>query len=126
MSEPMSRQKFVDALAAAALREVVSGELDVLRHPPGRAPRRDVVARSQWFTGLDPDDQAFVIEMMNSVGFGVLHRVLCIVDGVAAINDGREPGTLRLLWLGSNGQVDLTDAGSEPDLHDLLVAPGDA
>ena len=39
-----------------------------------------------------------VVDVMRAAGFGVLHRVLCVLDGVATIEDGPNTGTLSLTY----------------------------
>lgn len=121
MTAPLSRRQFVDALAEVALDRVVDGEVAALNRPPGRKPRPDLVARSDWFGGLKDEDREFAVDLMRSTAYGVLHTVLCVLDGVAAIEDGPSKGRLRLLHDTTTDVVDLTDPTGDSDLHDLLA-----
>lgn len=120
MSAPMTKKQFVDALVEVALEHVVSGEVSILLDPPGRVPASDLVARSEWFRELSEDDQSMVVDSMQSAAYGVLHRVLCVLDGVAALESGPNKGTLILSYLRDGVSIDLTSRG-EADLHDLLA-----
>jgi hypothetical protein len=122
MSNPMTRHRFVDALAQVALEEVVRGEISTLRQPPGRRPSPALIARSEWFLGLDEECQSLVIDTMRAAAFGTLHRVLVVLDGGASLDDAGSNGHLQLLWRDSDDVSDLTDPTGTPELHDLLAA----
>ena len=114
----MSKRQFVDALADKSLD--VSDEVRVLDSPPGRRPSLDLVALSEWFRALDSDGRVMAVELMRWMACGVLHGALCVLDGVAAIEDGPTKRRLRLLHESQDGFiVDLTSE-AEPFLHDLL------
>ena len=120
MNEPMTRRHFVDALAEIAIDEVVAGEVEVLRHPPGRRPPIDLLARSEWFVDLHPDTQSMVVDIVRSAAYGAVHRVLVALDGATPISNRGEDGRLQLLWRTADDVTDLTDPAGEVDLHDLL------
>ena len=116
----MTKRAFVGTLAQVALDNAISGEVRVLRDPPGRRPSLDLSARSEWFLGLGDDDRTMVVEAMRAAGYGVLHSVLCVLDGVAAIDAGPNKGTLTLLYERDGVTTDLT-SHAEEDLHDMLA-----
>ena len=59
------------------------------------------------------------IELMRLMASGTLHGALCVLDGVAATEDGPTKGRLRLLHESNDGViVDLTSE-AEPFLHGL-------
>ncbi len=120
MNEPMTRRRFVAAIAEIAIDEVVAGEVDVLRHPPGRRPPVEVRARSEWFIDLDPETQSMVLDIVRSAAYGAVHRVLAALDGATPISDRGDEGRLQLLWRTADDVTDLTDPAGEVDLHDLL------
>jgi len=117
MNHEMTRRKLVDTFVHIAIDEVIDGEAEVLRDPPGRRPPMDLVARSEWFVALEADEQSLVIDTMREVAYGALHRVLVALDGATPVG----PGRLRLMWETAESVVDLTDASNEVALHDLLA-----
>lgn len=121
MTTTMNRRRFVEALSKVALDEVVLGELAALREPPGRRPRLDLVARSEWFASLDADAQSQVVDTMTATAYAVLHSILVIMDGDAALDDAGSAGRLRVLWRTDDDLLDLSDPVGGPDLHDLLT-----
>jgi hypothetical protein len=123
MSEVMSKRAFVDALFEVALDGAIRGEVQSLDDPPGRRPSLDLVTRSEWFKGLTDDDRSMVVGLMREAGYAVLHSVLCVLDGVAAIEAGPHKGSLRLLYERDGQAIELT-SHAEPDLHDLLKDRG--
>ncbi|MEM9514446.1 MAG: hypothetical protein AAGA42_06270 [Actinomycetota bacterium] len=116
----MTKREFVDALVEVAFDQVISGEISTLLDPPGRSPSTDLVARSEWFSGLPEDDRSLVVDSMRSAAYGVLHRVLCVLDGVAAVDSRPNKGALTLTYERDGSSVDLTSR-AEADLHALLA-----
>jgi hypothetical protein len=117
----MNRRKLVDALYDLVVDGVVSDEVSIARQPPGRRPSVELVARAEWFNGLDDADQSQVVDMLRSTAYGALHTVLVLLDGAAALDDAGSAGRLQLLWRGVEDLVDFTESAGEPDLHDLLA-----
>lgn len=115
----MTKRAFVATLAQVALDNAITGEVRVLRDPPGRRPSLDLSARSEWFLGLGDDDRTMVVEVMRAAGYAVLHSVLCVLDGVAAIESGPNKGTLTLIHERDGVMTELT-SHAEEDLHDML------
>lgn len=111
----------VEALYDVMVGEVVRDEVGVTRNPPGRRPSVGLVARSEWFNGLDEADQSQVIDMMRATAYGALHTLLALLDGAAALAEAGSAGRLQLMWRGEEGLVDLTTPDGEPDLHDILA-----
>ena len=63
-----------------------------------------------------------VVDVMRQAGYAVLHSVLCVLDGVAAIERGPDQGTLAVLYERDGLAIDLTNHETDADLHDLLAA----
>ena len=59
----------------------------MLNNPPGRRPSDKLKLRSEWFRKLNDEDQEFVRETIyEAVNAGIFH-LLCVIDGVAVIDD---------------------------------------
>jgi hypothetical protein len=121
VSDPLTRRRFVENLARVTLDGSVSGELKVLKQPPGRQPPLDDLARSEWFNGLDDHDQAMVADVIRSTAYAVLHSILCVLDGVATIVEDPDKSILRLVHETSDSASVLNHHAGEPELHDLLA-----
>lgn len=121
MNGETRRRRFVGALAAVAVDQVVAGEIAVLRRPPGRRPSLDLSTRSDWFLSLESDEQSLVADIVRSASYGALHRVLTALDGATSLSESGDEGRLQLLWRTDDDVIDLTDSIDGPDLHDLLA-----
>jgi hypothetical protein len=63
-------------------------------------------------SGLRPadDNRSTIVDVMRAAGYEVLHRVLGVLDGVAAIADGPNAGTLALPYERDGVATDRTSA----------------
>lgn len=117
---PINRRRFVESLTEVALDQVIDGEVEALRNPPGRKPPSGLAAQSTWFNGLDEVQQSMVLAVARSIATGVLHRVLVVIDGAATIGETGED-RLRLTWADDHTEIEVSDAAGEPYLHDLFT-----
>jgi hypothetical protein len=91
----------------------------------GPARRGDVLASvplplHDWFTDLAGDDQRFVLEVARDAAHAAVFGLLCVLDGVRAIDDPPHE-QLRLVSVTPDGtETILNPEGS--DLHDRLNA----
>jgi hypothetical protein len=118
----MDQESFVKVLQDVILPNVVSGNLQSLRSPPGRRPSIDRVQRSQWYVAQSDVDREKVDDVLR---FGVeigFFQMLCVLDGVTTVEDAPDKGDLVLTWRSPDGQreVVLSGPGSSDFLHDLF------
>jgi hypothetical protein len=113
----MDAQQFVDALRVVVRDGVVSEVLSTLQRPPGRRPSEDLAMRSEWYNSLSNEKK----RILSSIVLGTVDRavfgVLCVLDGVRAIENGSEKGILELRYV-KNGSVVLNPVEGEM-LHDF-------
>jgi hypothetical protein len=116
----MNPSEFVAALKTECADAAVSGCVSKYQSPPGRRPTRTLLDLSNWYRGLDPVDQANVVNAMRDAADATLFGVLCVIDGVRAVEDDPEKSEFRLTAT-RNGSTVIISPGPE-DLHDLLRA----
>jgi hypothetical protein len=105
----MDARNFVDGVHKAVYRTTIDGIIRLLRTPPGRNPRPDLVSLSAWFNGLDDHSAEQVREVIRLSVDQSVFGILAVLDGVRAVgNDGAD------LTLLSNG----TPLNADGDLHD--------
>jgi hypothetical protein len=114
----MSPQEFVDAV-----RQVVSNQMGnklakMFENPSGGKPSDSLQRQSRWFNSLSAEDKSFVIEAMQTAAEHATFGVLCVIDGVRAIEPQGPKGELELYFV-KDGKK--TRVNSEP-LHDLYNA----
>ena len=114
----MSPDEFVSALVLTVFDSTVQGVVSALESPPGRSPHVRTVAFHEWFVRLPARDQRFVVEVVRDATHGALFGMLCVLDGVRAI-DSPPHADLALTAIDGHGSRILNERG---DLHDLLNA----
>jgi len=90
-----------------------------LRNPPGRRPSAKLQRLSKWFHQLSPENQAGLAEALNDAAEGAVFGLLCILDGVRAIESGPDKGRLELYYVNGEQRVLLNDPARE-ELHNLF------
>jgi hypothetical protein len=83
----MTPEEFVKALKSECADAAIDDCLTLLHAPPGRTSSQSSVELSKWFSGLGPEDQAFVAASMRNAADATLFGVLCVLDGVRVIED---------------------------------------
>ncbi|WP_155859520.1 hypothetical protein [Cellulomonas sp. KRMCY2] len=105
----MDPHSFVDGVHIAVYRTAIDGVIKLLRTPPGRSPRPDLVALSTWFNGLDERSAEQVKEVIRLAVDQSVFGLLAVLDGVRAVDNE----VTDLILLG-----DGTPLNAEGDLHD--------
>jgi hypothetical protein len=113
----MDAQQFVDAIRIVVRDGAASGELGVLRSPPGRRPSVDLQERSTWFNSLPDDQKRILSSIILDVADRAVFGFLCVLDGVRSIEDAGKKGHLELRYV-KDGSILLNPAEGEM-LHDL-------
>jgi hypothetical protein len=119
----MEPETFVALLRDVVVRSAFEDVVSQLRVPAGRRPTSDILERSVWFNGLARDDQDRVQEVAEEAAKAALFGLLCVLDGVRAIEDGRAAGSLELHHIVEGKKILLgsSELGKGvPPLHELL------
>jgi len=113
----MDTQQFVDLLRIVVRDGAASDELSVLRAPPGRKSSADLQERSKWYNSLQDDQKRILSSIILDVADRTVFGILCVLDGVRAIDDGRDKGRLELRYV--RGNSTLLNPPEGEMLHDL-------
>ncbi|MNL65327.1 hypothetical protein D3C87_1896450 [compost metagenome] len=116
----MTPEFFVDALKVECRDSAVRDCIEQFRKPSGRRPKPELVQISEWFNALTEADQRRVAAAMREAAEATLFGVLCVVDGVRAIEAADEKSEFCLTVKRSNGVTTLVP--SDVHLHDILRA----
>ena len=106
----MRPNEFIDGVYQAVYRTAINGVMKIVKQPPGRRPRADLTALSEWFNALDEIGQERVHELVRLSVDQAVFGVLATIDGARALPGGAD---VRLI----EGENDL---GAERNLHDLF------
>jgi len=115
----MNAKSFVQALSIVVNRAVEGGLIDVLKHPPGRRPRAEIVSMSQWFNNLSQSDQENVRALLRLAAEQATYSVLGVLDGLIAAEPAGEKGKLVLTYE-KDGDVTVINDPQEPPLTVLF------
>jgi len=115
----MNKAEFVEVIRLVVQEGSVDDTRSVLSHPPGRESVPELVALSEWFKRLPAEDRRNVLRVAQLTSGYAVFGFLCVLDGVGAIENGPNKGTLELRYRGGDLDVHLNeDKGSA--LHELL------
>lgn len=117
----MNRGEFVKALKLVVHDRSVSDVVQTIENPPGRQPPRRATELARWDSELSDADKRFVREIVLRSVHAATHSLLCVLDGVLAIEDPPEKGTLDLRYRKGRQESPLNGPEGE-ELHDLYQA----
>jgi hypothetical protein len=115
----MNKAEFVEVIRLVVQEGSVDDTRSVLSRPPGRKSVPELAALSAWFKHLSSEDRQNVLRVAQLTSGYAVFGFLCVLDGVRAIENGPNKGTLELRY--RRGAVDVhlnEDEGSA--LHELL------
>jgi hypothetical protein len=113
----VKESEFVAAIRLAVEKSAVPECLDSYRDPPGRSPSAELVQLSQWYTALSEEDQSMVARAMQDAVRASVFGFFCVLDGVRAIEDGSDKGSLELWHVKNDSRTRVNDPNRNP-LHD--------
>ena len=116
----MKPAEFVQSLKLTCSDGAVHDCVNMFIAPPGRKPSGDLVQISEWFNALPENDRGMVVRVMRETADATLFGVLCVIDGVRAIEGEGEKSQFTLI--ASRAGIESPISPSETYLHDLLRA----
>ena len=116
----MTPERFVSVVAEVVRDGAANCVLANVAQPPGRGPKRDLVAASEWFDRLGDQDRDFVARLCRETADAATFQFLCVLDGVVAIEEAGEKGTLVLQYVAPDGETRVLNDEQDEFLHDLL------
>lgn len=115
----MEKEDFVDRIKEGIYISSVDGAIDRLKQPPGRRPRKKLVALSAWYNQLPPEDQINIEDVVRDACKFAIFNFLCVLDGVDTIENTEEKGSFELYYVKAGKRQLLNDEVKMP-LHDLF------
>lgn len=117
----MSPEEFVEAVRTQVRDAAASDVIRQLEKPSGRRPTEELRRLSEWFSRLSDADKEAVAGVARMASHHAVFGLLCVLDGVRAIEDKADKGTLRLTY-SKDGETQLLSPSDSNLLHDLLNA----
>ncbi|AHK18874.1 hypothetical protein [Yersinia similis] len=116
----MDAEKFVDILNVVVKDAVVEDVISVLESPPGRKPSKELVDLSGFYNAQADEVKEFINKIIKRVADDSLFGMLCVIDGVRAIEDDENKGELVLTYHKDNKSPVVLNENK--DLHDIYNA----
>lgn len=113
----MDVSQFVEAIKSSVERPALDDCLKQYATPSGRRPSEDIVQLSEWFNSLSDTDRSMLQKALRDVVHSSIFGLLCVLDGVRAIEDPQDRGDLEL-WHVKNGVRTLINDPNKNTLHD--------
>lgn len=113
----MNQEDFITAVRMAVHDRAIEGVKAQLTQPPGRKPYEKIKELSVWFNALPESDKVQITEVIRLSVHATIFSMLCVFDGVTAIESTPEKGELRLIFIKDGKHTHLNDPEVEM-LHD--------
>ena len=111
----MDSQEFVDLIKRVVSDAAITDTVSVLTSPPGRKPSKPLLEMSEFYNKQSLDDKARIDMIIKNSVEEAVFGFFCVLDGVRAIEDFDDKGTLSLYH---EGEVTIK-LNSNGDLHDI-------
>jgi len=115
----MTSEEFIKVIKEVVYKGSVDGVVSLLKNPPGRTPPEELLEMSSFFHSLNDTQKSTLVQIIDMACEDTLFGMLCVLDGVRAIEDGPDKGSLELKFSKNEQSVLLNDP-EEDFLHDLL------
>lgn len=113
----MNSEEFISVIKLVVRDAAIEDTVENLEHPPGRkVPNREREV-SDWFINLSENDKGIVKDIITTSTDHALFGLLCVIDGVRAIQGGVNKGKLELVY--KNGSEELLNDENKIGLHEL-------
>lgn len=115
----MDGEEFVNTIKQVVIERSVNGTIKNLTNPPGRSPELELKNLSRFYNELSHDQRELIKKIIWMTSEMTVFGFLCVLDGVRAIEDDENKGTLELIYRKDGISKTLNDPNQD-FLHDLL------
>lgn len=116
----MSPKYFVEILKKIVMEQAVNDIVENLKEPPGMKPSVELLELSSFYKNLDEEQKRILVRVLNETAEITFFGLLCVLDGVRAIESGQDKGTLEL-WYRRGSETILLNDPDDEFLHDLMM-----
>ncbi|MDX5631064.1 MULTISPECIES: hypothetical protein [unclassified Brenneria] len=115
----MDTQEFIDVLNTVVRDAAVEDTISILESPPGRKPAKELIKLSEFYNKQNEESKLLINKIMKYVADDAVFGMLCVIDGVRAIEDDNK-GELILNY--QNAKNSTVTLNANKDLHDIFNA----
>jgi hypothetical protein len=116
----MTPKYFVEILKKIVQEQAVNDIIENLEEPPGKKPSAELSELSYFYKSLNEEQKDKIKKILNETAEMTFFGLLCILDGVRAIESGEDKGTLEL-WYRKGEETILLNDPDDDFLHDLMI-----
>ena len=116
----MTGEDFVKAIESAVRDAAIEGTIEILKNPPGRRPRPEVLAQSEWYRSLPQQQRELMAGVIRQAVDGAVFGFFCVLDGVRVIEDDPIKGDFELRYI--KGSAKAISGPDLPMLHEMYSA----
>jgi hypothetical protein len=109
--------EFVGALTETCRDSAVADALAQLQKPVGRKPPAQLQQLSSWYNTLSSEQRQHTAAIMRLVADSTLFGVLCVLDGVRAVESTAQKSSFRVT--ATKGKVSSVLSPGSVFLHDI-------
>ena len=113
----MDADEFIAAIKVVVHDSTIFGTQAMLEHPNGRNPPEKIEQLSQWYNALPESDKDRVREVITLAVHGSVFGLLCVLDGVHAIENSVEKSDFELHQVREGARNIIN--GNNISLHDI-------
>jgi hypothetical protein len=113
----MNNEEFVNSIRVNVSEGSINSIKSILKMPSGRKPKPELVELSNWYNNLDNKSNDYVSYIIKEAIEQAVFNFLCVLDGVSAIENIEEKGTLKLFYE-KDGNSTLLNNPDNDYLHD--------
>jgi hypothetical protein len=112
----MDSQRFIDVVKQVVRDETITGMISLLQNPVGRKTIQETKDIVEWYRSLDEAERRLLLKVITKSVDIALFGILCVIDGVRAIEDGPNKGQIELRYV-KDGKVTMLNLNTS--LHEL-------
>jgi len=114
----IDNEEFVARLKQVVHDDVTQKLLSDLESPAGRNPPKSAKELSLWLSELPESDKDKLQKVVTHATHSAIFGMLAVLDGVRAIEDDHDKGSLKLMWETGATEIMLNDRDNQ-SLHDI-------
>ena len=114
----LNSESFIQAIKAYVREVAVENTVNAVANPPGRRPSKESREIADWYSGLPAHQKEIIGQIIREAVDDALFGLLCVLDGVRAIEDTHSSGWLELHYVSETGRTLLNNPRTDY-LHDI-------
>ncbi|MBL4979887.1 hypothetical protein [Pseudomonas fluorescens] len=111
----MNTNDFIEAIKIVVRDAAIEDSISLLESPPGRTPDKTTLDLSAFYNRQANDGKEMIDKIIESAVDEAIFGLLCVLDGVRAIENEDDKGTLDLYFTKSTS----VHLNKDRDLHDI-------